>query len=58
MARRSRRITQGDLGNVLEAYQEVARRLKLLQDDDQGPGEVLDMNAHRGRLRSPVKPKK
>ena len=47
-----------DMGGESEAYQEVARRLGLLQNDDSGPGEVLDMNAHRGRLRTPSKPKK
>ena len=47
-----------DMGGESEAYQEVARRLGLLQNDDNGPGEVLDMNAHRGRLRTPTKPKK
>ena len=47
-----------DLGGESEAYQEVARRLGLLQNEDNGPGEVLDMNAHRGRLRTPAKPTK
>ncbi len=47
-----------DMGGEEEAYQEVARRLGLLQDDG-APGEVLDMSAHRSRLRnSPAKPKK
>ena len=46
-----------DLGGEQEAYQEVARRLGLLQDDN-GPGEVFDLSAHRGRLRSGPKPKK
>jgi phosphoribosylaminoimidazole-succinocarboxamide synthase len=48
-----------DLGGEEEAYQEVARRLGLLQDDG-SPGEVLDMSAHRTRLRNaaPAKPKK
>ena len=49
-----------DLGGEEEAYQEVARRLGLLQgEDDSGPGEVLDMSAHRSRLRQGApKPKK
>ena len=47
-----------DMGGESEAYQEVARRLGLLQNEDSGPGEVLDMNAHRGRLRTPTKPVK
>ena len=47
-----------DLGGEEEAYQEVARRLGLLNEDN-GPGEVLDMSAHRSRLRTgPAKPKK
>jgi len=41
-----------DLGGEEEAYQEVARRLGLLQNDDATPGEVFDLNAHRGRLRN------
>jgi len=40
-----------DLGGEEEAYQEVARRLGILNDDDNGPGEVLDLNAHRNKLR-------
>jgi phosphoribosylaminoimidazole-succinocarboxamide synthase len=48
-----------DLGGESEAYQEVARRLGLLQDDESsGPGEVFDMSAHRSRLRTPPKPPK
>ena len=48
-----------DMGGEEEAYQEVARRLGLLQGDDGGPGEVLDMSAHRSRLRTKApKPKK
>ena len=49
-----------DLGGEEEAYQEVARRLGVLQsDEDNSPGEVLDMDAHRSRLRTtPSKPKK
>ncbi|RIV89826.1 phosphoribosylaminoimidazolesuccinocarboxamide synthase [Aurantiacibacter xanthus] len=48
-----------DMGGEQEAYQEVARRLGLLQDDDNGPGEVVDMNAMRSRMRpTPGKPKK
>jgi len=35
-----------DLGGEEEAYQEVARRLGLLQDDN-GPSEVLDLSKHR-----------
>jgi phosphoribosylaminoimidazole-succinocarboxamide synthase len=35
-----------DLGGEQEAYQEVARRLGLLQDDA-GPSEVLDLSKHR-----------
>jgi phosphoribosylaminoimidazole-succinocarboxamide synthase len=47
-----------DLGGEEQAYQEVARRLGLLQDDNT-PGEVFDMSAHRSRLRTgPAKPKK
>jgi phosphoribosylaminoimidazole-succinocarboxamide synthase len=40
-----------DLGGEEEAYQEVARRLGLLQDDA-SPGEVFDLTAHRTKLRS------
>ena len=48
-----------DLGGEEEAYQEVARRLGLLNSEDNGPGEVLDMDAHRGRMRGkPSKPVK
>jgi phosphoribosylaminoimidazole-succinocarboxamide synthase len=47
-----------DLGGEEEAYQEVARRLGLLQNDDGGPGEVFDLSAHRGRMRGTAKPKK
>jgi phosphoribosylaminoimidazole-succinocarboxamide synthase len=49
-----------DMGGEEEAYQEVARRLGLLQNEDAGPGEVVDMNAHRTRMRPPApgKPKK
>jgi phosphoribosylaminoimidazole-succinocarboxamide synthase len=48
-----------DMGGEEEAYQEVARRLGVLQGEDNGPGEVLDMSAHRSRLRqTPPKPKK
>jgi phosphoribosylaminoimidazole-succinocarboxamide synthase len=47
-----------DLGGEEEAYQEVARRLGLLQDDGE-PGEVFDLSAHRTRLRGGMpKPKK
>jgi phosphoribosylaminoimidazole-succinocarboxamide synthase len=35
-----------DLGGEEEAYQEVARRLGLLQDDS-SPSEVLDLSKHR-----------
>jgi phosphoribosylaminoimidazole-succinocarboxamide synthase len=46
-----------DLGGEEEAYQEVARRLGLL-NDDASPGEVFDMSAHRAKLRgTPVKKK-
>ncbi|ABC62584.1 phosphoribosylaminoimidazolesuccinocarboxamide synthase [Erythrobacter litoralis] len=52
-----------DLGGESEAYQEVARRLGLLDEDrnngEGGPGEVFDMSAHRSRLRgTPTPPKK
>jgi phosphoribosylaminoimidazole-succinocarboxamide synthase len=47
-----------DLGGEEQAYQEVARRLGLLQDDASTPGEVFDMSAHRSRLRTSPKPKK
>jgi phosphoribosylaminoimidazole-succinocarboxamide synthase len=46
-----------DLGGEEEAYQEVARRLGLLNEDS-GAGEVFDMSAHRAKLRSSPKPKK
>ena len=46
-----------DLGGEEEAYQEVARRLGLLQDDG-SPGEVFDLTAHRTKLRSGPKSKK
>jgi phosphoribosylaminoimidazole-succinocarboxamide synthase len=46
-----------DLGGEEEAYQEVARRLGLLQDDS-GPGEVFDLSAHRSKLRTKPKLKK
>jgi phosphoribosylaminoimidazole-succinocarboxamide synthase len=46
-----------DLGGEEEAYQEVARRLGLL-NDDASPGEVFDMSAHRAKLRgNPTKKK-
>jgi phosphoribosylaminoimidazole-succinocarboxamide synthase len=46
-----------DLGGEEEAYQEVARRLGLLQDDG-SPGEVFDLSAHRTKLRgTPAKKK-
>jgi phosphoribosylaminoimidazole-succinocarboxamide synthase len=35
-----------DLGGEEEAYQEVARRLGLLENDG-GPSEVFDLGAHR-----------
>lgn len=51
-----------DLGGEEAAYQEVARRLGLLQgedaSEDDSPGEVVDMSAHRSRLRNPSKPQK
>jgi phosphoribosylaminoimidazole-succinocarboxamide synthase len=34
-----------DLGNVAEAYQEIARRLGLLPDDE--VNSVLDFDSHR-----------
>ncbi len=46
-----------DMGGEEQAYQEVARRLGILNHEDNGPGEVLDMSAHRGKMRD-VKPKK
>ena len=46
-----------DLGGEEEAYQEVARRLGVLQNDDNAPGEVLDLSAHRGRMRGVPKKK-
>ncbi len=46
-----------DLGGEEEAYQEVARRLGLLNEDS-GPGEVFDLSAHRTKLRGTPKPKK
>jgi phosphoribosylaminoimidazole-succinocarboxamide synthase len=47
-----------DLGGEEEAYQEVARRLGLLQDDGNAPGEVFDLSAHRSKLRTGPKAKK
>lgn len=47
-----------DLGGEEEAYNEVARRLGLLQNDGNVPGEVLDMSIARSRLRGTVKPGK
>jgi phosphoribosylaminoimidazole-succinocarboxamide synthase len=47
-----------DLGGEEEAYREVARRLGLLQGEDTGPGEVLDLSHHRSRLRGTPLPKK
>ena len=46
-----------DLGGEEEAYQEVARRLGLLQDDN-APGEVFDLSAHRKLRGKTEKPKK
>src|SRR6476646_741440 len=46
-----------DLGGEEEAYQEVARRLGLLNEDS-GAGEVFDMSAHRAKLRTGPKTKK
>lgn len=40
-----------DLGGEEEAYNEVARRLGLLQNEDNTPGEVHDLSSHRNRLR-------
>ena len=46
-----------DLGGEEEAYQEVARRLGLLNEDS-SPGEVFDLSAHRTKLRgTPAKKK-
>lgn len=47
-----------DLGGEEEAYQEVARRLGLLQNDENSPGEVLDLSSHRTRLRGSPPAKK
>ena len=47
-----------DLGGEEEAYQEVARRLGVLQNDDNAPGEVFDLSAHRGRMRTGAPKKK
>src|SRR6476469_2315885 len=44
-----------DLGGEEQAYQEVARRLGLLQDDGASPGGVLGMSAPRGRLRAALR---
>ena len=38
-----------DLGDVAEAYQEIARRLGLLTNEDGEPGAVLDLDAHRNK---------
>jgi len=47
-----------DLGGEEEAYQEVARRLGVLQNDGNTPGEVFDLSAHRGRKRGSTPKKK
>ncbi|MFN4240707.1 MAG: phosphoribosylaminoimidazolesuccinocarboxamide synthase, partial [Erythrobacter cryptus] len=47
-----------DLGGEEEAYREVARRLGLLNGDDNSPGEVFDLSHHRSRLRPPPPIKK
>ena len=47
-----------DLGGEEEAYREVARRLGLLQGEDNGPGEVLDLSSHRNKLRGSANPPK
>ena len=47
-----------DLGGEEEAYQEVARRLGILDGDDSGPGEVFDLSAHRKLRGTAPKPKK
>ncbi len=47
-----------DLGGEEEAYQEVARRLGLLQNEENSPGEVLDLSSHRTRLRGSPPTKK
>ncbi|WP_265529267.1 phosphoribosylaminoimidazolesuccinocarboxamide synthase [Sphingomicrobium marinum] len=38
-----------DLGDVADAYQEVARRLGLLKDDKGEEGAVLDFDEHRNK---------
>ena len=38
-----------DLGDVAEAYQEIARRLGLLNNEDGEAGAVLDLDAHRNK---------
>jgi phosphoribosylaminoimidazole-succinocarboxamide synthase len=48
-----------DLGGEEEAYNEVARRLGVLQNEDNTPGEVYDLMHHRNKRRGvPIKPKK
>ncbi|WP_379922072.1 phosphoribosylaminoimidazolesuccinocarboxamide synthase [Erythrobacter sp. R86502] len=47
-----------DLGGEEEAYREVARRLGLLNAEDNGPGEVFDLSHARSRLRGPPPMKK
>ena len=47
-----------DLGGEEEAYREVARRLGLLNAEDNGPGEVFDLSHARSRLRGPPPLKK
>ena len=47
-----------DLGGEEEAYREVARRLGLLNGEDNGPGEVFDLSHARSRLRGPPPLKK
>ena len=47
---RERRLSE-DLGGEAEAYQEVARRLGLLPDGEDGA--VLDLESHRKRRGKP-----
>mgnify|MGYP006204830567 CR=1 FL=1 len=47
-----------DLGGEEEAYREVARRLGLLNGEDNSPGEVFDLSHARSRLRGPPPLKK
>ena len=47
-----------DLGGEEDAYNEVARRLGVLQNEDNAPGEVFDLSHHRNIRRGMTKPKK